>query len=264
MNIYIMADAEGISGIFDREQVLPTGSRYNECRALMTRDINTCVDAAKEAGAERIYVRDAHGGGHNVIWELLSPKADYYISGTSSSFGTRIPGLEECDALILLGYHAMAGTPNAILEHTMSSTSVQNLWLNGVKAGEIAFDAAVAGDYGKPVIMVSGDDKACQEARALLPWVVTAEVKKALACCHAMLLPQEKAAAILREKTKEAIKNFPKAKPYILEKPVRLKIEAVERVQLPYSGKPYIKIIDGRTFELEGSTTDEVFSRWTG
>jgi len=259
MNIYIMTDAEGISGIYDREQVMTTGSRYNECRMFMTEEINVCVEAAKEAGAEKIFVRDAHGGGNNVIWEKLSPKADRYICGGGP--GNRMPGLEECDGVILLGYHAMAGTPNAVLEHTMSSASVQNYWLNGNRAGEVAVDATNAGDFGKPVIMVSGDDKVCAEAKALLPWIVTAEVKKALGCYYAMMLPKEKAAVLLKEKVKEAIKNFPNAKPYVLEKPVRLRIEKLERIQLPYSGKPYIKIIDGRTYEVEGATMEEALFR---
>jgi len=259
MNIYIMTDAEGISGIFTNEQVMHTGARYNECRMYMTDDINACVEAAKDAGAGKIYVRDAHSGGNNIIWDRLSPKADYYISGNYR--GNRMPGLDECDALILLGYHAMAGTPGAVLEHTMSSATIQNYWLNGNRAGEIAVDAAIAGDFGKPVIMVSGDDKACKEAKSLLPWVVTAEVKQSLGCFYTMLLPREKAHALLGEKIREAMKNFAGTRPYVLSKPVKLRIEKCERSELPYSCKPYLKIIDGRTYEVEGSTTEEALFR---
>ena len=260
MNLYFMVDAEGISGIFFREQSTPSGSRYDEGRALITQDINACVEAAKEAGAGKIFIRDAHAAATNVIWDKLSSKVDYLISGYGPG-NNRMPGIEECDGVILLGYHAMAGTPEAVLEHTFSSASVQNYWLNGSKAGEIAVDSAIAGDFGKPVIMVSGDDKACKEAKTLLPWTVTAEVKKALGCFSAMLLPREKALALLREKIREAIKNFPNTKPYVLDKPVKLRVEQMERIQLPYSGKPYIKIIDGRTYEIEGSTMEETLHR---
>jgi D-amino peptidase len=260
MNLYIMTDFEGISGIYDREQVLASGSRYNESRMLLVRDINACVDAAKEAGAEKIFVRDGHGNMGNVIWEKLSPNADYYFIG--NSFNVHMPGLDECDALILLGFHAMAGTREAVLEHTMSSVSVQNYWINGKKAGEIAVEAAIAGDKGKPVIMVSGDDKACGEAKDLMPWIVTAEVKKGLACYGAMLLPPERAYNLLREKTGEAIKNYARAKPYLIEKPVRLRVEYVERTRLPHPvTKPYMRVIDGRTLEVEGSTMEEALYR---
>ena len=259
MNIFIMTDAEGISGIYDWQQILPSGSRYNEGRMLLTQEINTCVEAAKEAGAGKIFVRDGHAGGSNIIWEKLSSKADYYIAGNMP--GNLMPGIEECDGVILLGYHAMAGAPNALLEHTMNHVLHQNYWLNGVKAGESAIIAAIAGDFGKPVIMASGDDKACREAKALLPWIVTAEVKKGLARGYAMLLPQERASAVLREKVKEAIQNFPNTKPFVLDKPVKLRIEVCEGVQLPYSGKPYIKIIDSRTYEVEASTMEEALYR---
>ncbi len=115
MNIYIMVDAEGISGIYDREQVSTNSSsgRYSEGRELMVNDINACVEACKEAGAEKVFVRDCHAAGSNVIWSKLSSLADYYIIGNTGQ--DRFPGLDECDGVILLGYHAMAGTIGGIL-----------------------------------------------------------------------------------------------------------------------------------------------------
>jgi D-amino peptidase len=260
MNIYLMVDAEGISGIFDREQVMSSGSKYNEIRELMVKDINACVEACKEAGVEKVYVRDCHGSGANVIWSKLSGLADYYIIGNTGQ--TRFPGLEDCDGVILLGYHAMAGTSGGILEHTMSSATVQNYWINGEKVGETAVDAGIVGDYGKPVIMVSGDDKVCREAEALLPGVVTAEVKKGITWKGGMLLPPEKAYAVIREKTKEAISKLSEQRPLVYEKPVCLRVELTERNTVPsqYS-KPYMKVIDGRTYEVEGSTLEEALFR---
>lgn len=257
MNIYIMADAEGISGIYDSEQVSTApGSRYAEGRERMTRDINVCAEACKEAGAELVYVRDCHGGGSNILWDKISPCADFCIIGSTGQ--DRFPGLDDCDAVILLGYHAMAGTPGAILEHTMSSKAVQNYWINGRLSGETAVDAGIVGDRGKPVILVSGDDKVCQEAASLLPWVVTAEVKKGITWSGGMLLPPERAYAVLREKTREAITKFAGMKPLVYEKPVRLRMECVERTVLPGQyAKPYMKIIDGRTYEVEGATMEE-------
>lgn len=262
MNIYIMVDMEGISGIFAREQVLPdsSGTRYQEGRMLMCKDINVCVKACKEAGAEKVYVRDCHGGGSNVIWSELCPEADGYIIGYTGQ--NRFPYLEECDAVILLGYHAMAGTPGGILEHTFSSASVQNYWINGEKAGEVAVDAGIVGDQGKPVIMVSGDDKVCAEVKALLPWCVTAEVKKGITWKGGLMLPAEKAYALLREKTIEAVKNIPNAKPLVYDKPITLRAERVERFVMPMEcEKPYMKIIDGRTYEVTADTMEAALFR---
>ncbi|NLD88592.1 MAG: M55 family metallopeptidase, partial [Clostridiales bacterium] len=143
MNILIMTDLEGISGIYDREQVTPSGYRFHEAREYMTADINVCVEACKEAGADKVYVRDCHGGSYTVIWEKLSPLADWCILGNTST--DRFAGLEDCDGVILLGYHAMAGTKGAFLEHSMSSASIQNYWINGNLAGETAIDAGIVG-----------------------------------------------------------------------------------------------------------------------
>lgn len=260
MNIFIMVDMEGISGIFSREQVMQNGSRYQEGQQLMVQDINVCVKACKEAGAQKVYVRDCHGGGSNVIWSELCPEADGYIMGYTGQ--DRFPYLEECDAVILLGYHAMAGTPGAILEHTMSSASVQNYWINGKLAGETAVDAGIVGDYGKPVIMVSGDDKVCAEAKALMPWCVTAEVKKGITWSGGMLLPAEKAYALLREKTIEAVKNIPNTKPLVHDKPITLRAEMVERFVMPKPyEKPYMKVIDGRTYEVTADSMEQALFR---
>lgn len=264
MNIYIMTDLEGISGITSREQVLPEASRYAEGRRLMVNDINVVVRACKEAGAEKVYVRDCHGGGMNVIWSELCAEADGYIIGYTGD--DRFPCLDECDAVILLGYHAMAGTPGGTLEHSMSSTSIQNYHINGAQAGEVAIDAGIVGDKGKPVIMISGDDKVCREAEALLPWVVTAEVKRGITWKGGVLLPQQKAHALLREKTIEAIRhaeaNPDSVKPLQYAKPITMRVELVERGILPSSyAKPYMKIIDGRTYEVTGDTMEEVLFR---
>jgi len=253
-SLYLMLDAEGLGGIYESDQVLRSGSRFNDCRMFMTQEVNVCVEAAKEAGVEKIYVRDLHGGGYSILWEQLSPKADYLIIGNCPD--NRWPGLDDCEGVILLGFHAMAGTPKAVLEHSMSSATIQNFWINGQKTGETAVEAAIAGDHGKPCIMISGDDKVCAEAKVIMPWIVTAEVKRSLSCFSAMLLPQARVHALLREKTMEAIKNFPNAKPYVVSKPVTVRVERTERVQLP-ANRPHVKIIDGRTTEVTGSGVEE-------
>ena len=260
MNIYIMADMEGISGVFSSEQVSLSGERYNEARKYMTDDINVCVEACKAAGADKVYVRDAHAGGENVIWDMLTPSAEAYIMGNTGQ--DRFPCLGACDGVILLGYHAMAGTPGAILEHSMSSRSVQNYWINGQKAGETAIDAGIVGDRGKPVIMVSGDDKLCCEAIKLLPWASAAEVKKGATWKGGVLLPRHRAHAVIREKTIEAISGLASAKPLIFDKPINFRAEYIERAMLPAQyAKPYMKIIDGRTVEVEASSVEEALFR---
>ena len=155
MNVYLMVDIEGISGIYAREQVLPEEPKFQEGRRFMSADINACMRGLKEAGVSKIYVHDCHGGGYSVLYEEISSDADYIICGQVGN--RRFAGIEDCDAAILLGYHAMAGEKGAILEHTMNSKKVQNMLINGKKVGELGIDAGILGDMGKPVIMVSGD-----------------------------------------------------------------------------------------------------------
>ena len=259
MNIYIMTDTEGISGIFSSDQILEGGSRYMEGRSLLTEEINACVHACKEAGADKVYVRDGHGGANMILQERLTDEADYYICGRA---GDNIyAGLEDCDAVILLGYHAMAGVEGAVLEHTYMSKRVQNYWLDGEKIGEIGMNAVGVGIYGKPIILVTGDDKACDEAKNIIPWAETAEVKKGLTWGGAMLMPVKKAHKLIAEKTKEAIANFGKMQTLKVPTPFTLRVELIERALMPTSvGKPYMKIIDGRTYEVTANTVEEALT----
>ena len=259
MNLYIMVDLEGISGVFSRDQITDDPIKIQEARLMMTEDINACVNAAKEAGAEKIYVRDCHASSKTVIYEKLSENADYYICGYMGE--ERYKGIEDCDAVILLGYHAMAGTAGATLEHTFSSINVQNYWLNGEKVGEARIDALGVGELGKPVIMVSGDDKLCEEVRAFLPDTVTCEVKSGMTWNGAMLIPKQKAHSKIAECTKMAIEKFKEIPVCKAEKPYTLRVELCERGVLPFvAGDPRVKTIDGRTYEVTVDTIAELLA----
>ncbi|MBE6912380.1 MAG: hypothetical protein E7473_07635 [Ruminococcaceae bacterium] len=251
MNLYVMVDLEGISGICSRDQIL--GDRISEGRLMMTEDINACVNAAKEAGVEKIYVRDCHGTSNTVIYEKLSDNADYYLCGYMGE--ARYMGIEDCDAVILLGYHAMAGTLGGLLEHTFSSKNIQNYWLNGKKVGEAEIDTLGVGEFDKPVIMVSGDDKLCEEVKEFSPKTVLCEVKRGMTWNGAMLLPKAKAHQKIAECTKEAIKKYNEIPIHKKQAPLTLRVELCERGVLPFvANDPRMKIIDGRTYEKTADT----------
>ncbi|MHC4886587.1 MAG: M55 family metallopeptidase, partial [Planctomycetota bacterium] len=230
MKIFIMVDMEGVSGICRSSQVRPGESNYALGQRYLTADINACVEGCFQGGAKEVIVRDCHHSGHNALWSELDPRATY-IQGLAPL--ERMPGLKRCDGLILLGYHAMAGTREAVLEHTMSSAAWQNFWINGKPAGEVAIDAALAGDVGVPTIMVSGDDKVCREARALVKNLTTVEVKKGLDCEGAILLPQEKAHAAITAGACKAVRSLKGVKPFKPRMPVRLRLELVSRGRVP-------------------------------
>jgi D-amino peptidase len=261
MKVYVITDMEGISGICRKGQVSRGDPLYAQGRHYMTQDINACVEGCLAGGATQVVVQDTHGGSSHVIWEDLDPRAEYVIGRPG---GRRFDRIEEFDGLILLGYHAMAGTPEAILEHTMSSVHWQNLWLGGRKCGEIGIDAAIAADNGVPTIMVSGDDKACHEAEEFLPGVVTACVKTGLALEGGRLLSMKAAHKVITESASDAVQKIGQIEPVVVDKPVTLRLEYVSRGQVPAHGeKPYVKVIDGRTFEVTGDTVEEALWRLT-
>lgn len=263
MKIYVMVDIEGISGVYCSEQVTPASGRFAEGRRYMTEDINACVAGLRDAGVDEIIVHDCHGGSYSLNWADVSPEADGYICGAIGD--SRYVDIDDCDGLILLGYHAMAGTAGAVLEHTYSSKRIQNMYINDVLVGETAVDAAIAGEHGVPVIMVSGDDKLCAEAKRFLPDVVTAQVKKGLSTQGAVLLPPEKAHRLIHDKAMEAVKKLPLIKPYVIPAPITHKIELMERCQLPNAaGKPYMTVIDGRAYSVAADSVEEARMRSGG
>lgn len=249
---------EGISGISGSEFVHTDRRLYAKGRRYYTQDINACAQACFAAGASAVIVRDSHGSGNHALWDQLDPRLELVQGQTTPP----CPGLEEADALILLGYHALAGTAGALLEHTFSSATIQNLWLNGRLVGEIGIHAAIAAELGVPVILVSGDDKACAEAEEWIPGVVTCQVKQGLGTQGARMLSAEVAHRLIAEKTQEAVGRLGEIKPLAVPHPVTLRMEMKERVAIPAEGaRPGLRVIDGRTVEATGDSVTEVFPR---
>jgi len=204
--VYVFTDMEGCSGVTGSEQI--SGPRAEEGKRLMAEDMNACIDGCFAAGATEVVVRDGHGSGTNVNARLVAPRAKLIQGATP---GVRFQDLEGAEALILLGYHAMALTKDAVLAHTYSSDSIQRLWLNGREIGEIGVDASIAGEHHVPVVMVSGDDKVAAEARKWIPAVVTCEVKRGTGPQSAEWVPLEKAHRLIREKAEEAVRQRQRA-----------------------------------------------------
>jgi D-amino peptidase len=224
VKLLIAVDMEGISGVTGWNHVLPDREEYARGRKWMTADVNAAVEGAVQAGVEDIIVTDGHWDGNNIQIEDLSPKASL-INGTPSPL-SMVQGVESgVDAAVFIGYHARAGTQNAILDHTWSSSRVFNMRLNGELAGEIAFNAAVCGHFHVPVIAISGDQSACAEAALLIPGIYTARVKKANGRMNAECLPLNTAHSLISEKVKAAVQNYKKLLPYKLSNPVTVSIE---------------------------------------
>ncbi len=260
MKVFVMTDMEGVSGICRSDHVSRGAPLYEAGRRFLTEEVNACLEGCFEGGADEVVVKDGHGGhGSNFIWPELDPRAQYVMGGTGRR---RLSGVEDCDALVLLGFHAMAGTPEAILEHTMSSGSWQNFYLNGRRTGEIGIDSAIGAENGVPTVLVTGDEKACREAEEFIPGVVTACVKWGLAREGGRLLSRERAHRLIKERAIEALRRAGQIAPVRVEPPVRARLERVSKGELPTRGeKPYVKIIDGRTYEVTAESVEQALWR---
>ena len=225
MKIYVCTDLEGISGVvnFDQTGRDSKGLEYERARHLLTNEVNTVVSACKEAGAEEIVVLDGHSTGYNFIVEELHPDGNYIVGGGRKKV---LPGLDKSfDAMILLGYHAMAGTIDGILDHTQSSKAWYNYWVNDVKMGEVGQEAIIAGSMSIPIILVTGDTAVCKEAKKLLPDVETIAVKEAYSRICAKIIPPSVCQKMIREGVKKALRKIKAIKPYKIKFPAKVKIE---------------------------------------
>ncbi|MBE6931308.1 MAG: aminopeptidase [Ruminococcaceae bacterium] len=221
MNVMIMTDLEGISGVDTMEMIQadnPEGYRY-ACRRLMA-DINAAVEGCLDAGADDIWVVDGHGGGKNFIHEMLHPKAKY----ADHSIWQGLIQDGKIDAYMEVGCHAMPGTFNGFLDHCQSSKSWFSYVVNGRPMGEIGQGAIFCGAHGVPFVMVTGDDAACQEARALLGDIPTASVKKGVGRNRAALEPLDVAEARIRAAACEALRRLNTFKPYHFILPLEIKL----------------------------------------
>ncbi len=253
MKLLIAADMEGISGITGWNQVFPEHPEYARGRRLMTADVNAAIDGALQAGVTDIVVTDGHWDGSNILWEEVKSPASL-INGSPSPL-SMVQGVQEgADAVVFLGYHARAGTQNAILDHTWSSKKVHNLWLNEVLAGEIALNAAVCGHFNVPVIAISGDQSACAEAAALIPGIHTAQVKKANGRMNAECLPSEEAHGIITRTVQSAVENANAIRPYQLNGPVTIRVEFYRSDMADWAQViPGVRRIEGRIVEFTGN-----------
>jgi D-amino peptidase len=211
MNILIITDLEGISGIDSVEMVSDVGTPKHRfaCERLML-DLNAAVEGAIDGGADNVYVVDGHGGGGNFISEMLHPKA---IQLKSALRNEKMKN-NKINAIMVIGAHAMAGTINGFYDHTQDSRAWYNYTVNGRKCGELAQTAIFAGAFDIPLIMVSGDEAACVEAKAFVSGVECALVKYGIGRNKARLVDLDKSLEEIKNSARNSMKLIDSIKPF--------------------------------------------------
>jgi D-amino peptidase len=262
MKILIACDMEGITGVTVSDHVNPTTAEYQRFRRLMTGDVNAAVAGAFEAGADEVVVTDGHWFGTNILVEELDPRARLNTGGPSPL--AMVQGVDAgVDATFFVGYHARAGSQNAILDHTWSSSKVANVWLNDLLVGETGLNSSLCGYFNVPVLLVTGDQTVGEEARVWLTDVTTVAVKQASGRHAAEVLAPEVTAPLIRSAAKIAVERFKAQglpRPVALLTPVKVTIEFIyadmadQAALLPKSVR-----LDGRRIEVTADTMLEAY-----
>lgn len=231
MKVLIMSDMEGVAGIVKWAQVDgETGDpAYHEGRHLYTQEINAAVRGAKAAGADEIVVMDCHGAGkhwsfNSLIPEELDPDCEFVVQDEWTEYTDFLE--QGCDAALCVAMHAKAGTPGGVMSHTVSGQAWRDLQFNGVSVGETGINAALCGHWGCPVLLVTGDDAVCDEAKQLLgDGLTTVSVKRGIGRFSARNLTPARARERIEAGAKRALEDLQAVKPYDPGRPCEIRIE---------------------------------------
>jgi D-amino peptidase len=221
LKVFISVDMEGISGLIHWDETEEGGADYPLFRRIMTAEANAAIAGALDAGATEIVVRDAHGSARNILPDLLRPEARLIREWNSPL--SMMEGIDKTfDAVVFIGYHARAGTPNAVLKHTMSQ-SLFDVILNGVRMPEGAWNAAIAGYFGVPVVFLSGDSAIGKQIQEIIGPIETVAVKDAMGPAASMIHPA-KSQEMIQKGVAAALRNLKAYKPYKPSAPYKLEI----------------------------------------
>lgn len=257
MKVYVSADMEGVTGLVDFHDVQPAGRDYEAGRLMMTEDVNAAISGALDGGATQILVNDAHGPMRNLLPELLHPAAEL-VRGRAKPMGM-LEGLDDSfDATLCVGYHTKSGALG-VLSHTFMGHEIEDIWLGDRPAGEIGMVYATATAIGVPVVLLTGDDAACDEMADWDTKVHTVPVKWAIDRFAARLRPVVESREAIRTGARDAVrrrKGSGKDKPKISGSPTLAVRWQSASVASHLLGIPGVTARDSRTIEVGGQMPD--------
>jgi len=255
MRVLIAVDMEGISGVVHWDHVKPGHFEYDRFRQIMTDEVNAAIDGALDGGASSVVVTDGHNDGRNILIEKL--RAPARLNSGSPAPLSMVEGVQQAEVVFFIGYHARAGTPDAILCHTWTD-QVRSVWLNDREVGEIGLNAAVCGSFGARVSLITGDRAAVQEALDLLGPIESVVVKTASGRMSAECLPIEETRTAIRHAAAHAmVRQIP---PVVIAAPIRLRVQLTRPDQIDRALRvPGSQRLDGVTIEWIGDDMVSVY-----
>ncbi|NQU43588.1 M55 family metallopeptidase [bacterium] len=264
MNVLVMTDLEGVAGVVDFEsQSYASGKYYEQAKHLLTAEVNAAVEGLRDGGAVEILVLDMHGPG-GIVYEELASSAWLFHGRPIPPRWFDLDFFHHADAAVMIGQHAMAGVPDATLNHTMDSRAIASYRINDRPVGEIGLFALCCGAHGVPLVFLSGDAGACLEARDLIPNIHPVSVKKGLSRTCAISLPAKSSRNLIKAGAQEALRRQKKDPvqplvwpgPHVLEKRFFTTTQADEAEKTPG-----VERVDALTVRIQGEKILDVVYR---
>ena len=246
MNVFVSCDMEGATGIVHVDQLVNKGYDYARARKFLTGDVSAACEGALEAGAKRVVVCDGHGSMRNLLLEDLPEPVEVVVGPASSRLLCQCEGLDDTfDAVMFVGFHARNGAPDAVLPHTWIGSLVHEITVNADVFGETALNAAIAGHFGVPVVMVAGDEALVREAREILPDVEAVATKTAVGRASAICRTPAYTHRAIKAAASKALLRRRRPRPFVVKTPavvsigfhdVRMADRAMKRPMLERTG----------------------------
>ena len=256
MKAYISVDIEGATGIASFSQCSRPDSQhfdYGVARRMLTQDVNAAIRGLRTGGVTEITVKDSHATCKNLLVDELEPGTQL-ISGFGAAKDGMMDGIDSSfDVSLLVGYHGMAGLERAMMDHALVG-GLYRFWINDALAGEIAISAAVAGAYGVPTILVTGDGVTCKEAADCIPGIHTYRTKEGFGRYMGKLLHPSETTPGIEQAAILALQSVGEIKPYVIEGEVTMRAEFrnTEEADLPALMEGVTRL-DGYTLEWSRS-----------
>lgn len=212
MKILISADMEGASGVTWPADVLPGTPQWERCRPMFTSDVNAAVTGFLDGGADEVLINEAHWTMRNLLLEQLDDRAQM-LTGRHKAL-SMVEGVQhgDVDGIAFVGYHTGAGS-EGVLAHTYLANSLTGVWVDGTRASEGLLNSFVVAEYGVPVVLVTGDDRTCEDAKGYAPEAHTVAVKdyvsRYAAVCRTPARTARDIRAAAREATSLAVRHEP-------------------------------------------------------
>ena len=253
MKILISTDIEGIAGVFHHEQVRAGNPEYERARLLMAHEANAAIAGAFDAGATDVLVNDSHGGFRNMPPDVLDARAQA-VMGKPRYLGMMAGVDDGVDAVCLIGYHSRA-QGRGILAHTINSFAFASVQFNGQELGEAGIYGALAGEFGVPVVMASGDDVFIEEHRPLFPQATFVQTKRATGQTSGISLSPAQACSAIRAGVAQALAARAQARAFVLPGPIHVRIQTTSPAMADlFCQWPLLQRLDGVQIAFEADT----------